>query len=265
MPRRAPQPAHATKPASLARRVWRSGQATGEGPDATPRPEPSARNGPGLTAPRPPPRLRLYRALFLICAALAVNLGLFLVMEQLATRLGSKPAMRVLSMVDFVRLKRETAPPEIKERVEPPEPPPEELPRPDVPAPSVERVVINELSTPIPNIRVPLNITGGPYIGPMAMGSGIGEFREPVPLVRIPPMYPPLAQSRRLEGLVKVEFTVGEDGSVNQPVVVYSQPPGVFDRAVMMAIRHWKFESKVVDGKTVPWRTLQTVRFSMVN
>lgn len=253
------------KPLSFARRIGRSRQAAGEGRDVTRRPEPPARDGQGLTAPRPLLRLRLYRALFLICAALAVNLGLFLVMEHLATRMHSETLLRVFSMVDFVRLKHETAPPEIKERVEPPEPPPEDLPRPDVPAPSAERVVINELSTPIPNIRVPLNITGGPYIGEMAMGSGLGEFREPVPLVRIPPLYPPLAQSRRLEGVVKVEFTVGEDGSVNQPVVVYSQPPGVFDRAVLSAIRHWKFESKVVAGSAVPWRTLQTVTFRMVN
>ncbi len=228
----------------------------------TRRPEPSAGDGQGFIAPRPPPRLRLYRSLFLICGALAVNLGLFLAMEQLASRLGSEPVMRVRSLVDFVRLRRET-PPEVKERVEPPEEqPPEALPRPDVPAPSAERVVVNQLSAQIPHMNIPLNITGGPYIGPMGMGSGIGE---PVPLVRIPPMYPPLAQSRRLEGVVKVEFTVGEAGSVNGPVVVYSQPPGIFDRAVLSAIRHWKFESKVVDGKAVPWRTLQTVSFRMVN
>lgn len=265
MPHRSPQPAHATKPSSLTRRVWRSGQGTGEGSDVTRRPEPSAGDGQGFIAPRPPPRLRLYRSLCLICGALAVNLGLFLAMEQLASRLGSEPVMRVRSMVDFVRLKRET-PPEVKERVEPPEAePPEELPRPDVPAPSAQRVVVNQLSAQIPHMNIPLNITGGPYIGPMGMGSGIGEFREPVPLVRITPMYPPLARSRRLEGVVKVEFTVGEDGSVNGPVVVYSQPPGIFDRAVLSAIRHWKFESKVVDGKAVPWRTLQTVSFRMVN
>ncbi len=262
MLRRSPQPAHWMKLLSFTRRAGRQG--TGEGSDVT-RPEPPAPGGQGLTAPRPPLGLRLYRSLFLICGALAVNLGLFLVLEHLATRMPAEPVMRVFSLVDFVRLKRETAPPEIKERVEPPEPPPEELPRPDVPAPSAERVVINELGAPIPRMHIPLNITGGPYIGEMAMTSGMGEFREPVPLVRIPPLYPPLAQSRRLEGVVKVEFTVGEDGSVNQPVVVYSQPPGVFDRAVLSAIRHWKFESKVVAGSAVPWRTMQTVTFRLVN
>lgn len=163
-------------------------------------------------------------------------------------------------------LKREIAPPEVKERVEPPEEePPEDIPKPEVPALSSQRVVVNELSAPTPRLKIPLDISGGPYIGPMGTGEGIGEFREPVPLVRTPPLYPPHAQSRRIEGRVRVEFTVGEDGSVNAPIVVYSEPSGVFDRAVLSAIRNWKFETKVVNGKPVPWRTSQTVAFRMEN
>lgn len=125
--------------------------------------------------------------------------------------------------------------------------------------------MVNELSAPTPRLKIPLDISGGPYIGPMGTGEGIGEFREPVPLVRTPPLYPPHAQSRRIEGRVRVEFTVGEDGSVNAPIVVYSEPSGVFDRAVLSAIRDWKFETKVVNGKPVPWRTSQTVAFRMEN
>ncbi len=206
----------------------------------------------------------LARLAFILFGAVAVNLALFLVMERLATHVGSAPILRIISNVDFLRLKREIAPPEVQEKVEPPEEQaPEDIP--DVPALSSQRVVVNELSAPTPRLKIPLDISGGPYIGPMGMGEGIGEFREPVPLVRTPPLYPPQAQARRIEGKVRVEFTVGEDGSVNAPVVVYSEPDGVFDRAVLSAIRNWKFETKVVNGQAVPWRTSQTVAFRMEN
>lgn len=206
----------------------------------------------------------LGRLAFILCGAAAVNLALFLVMERLADQTGSAPVLRVLADIDFLRMKREIAPPEVKERVEPPEEqPPEDMPKPEVPTMSSQRVVVNELSAPTPRMNIPLDISGGPYIGPMGAGEGIGDFREPVPLVRTPPLYPPHAQAQRIEGRVRVEFTVGEDGSVNAPVVVYSDPSGVFDRAVLSAIRHWKFETKIVNGNPVPWRTSQTVAFTM--
>ncbi|MGH8585560.1 MAG: hypothetical protein ACREWE_05055, partial [Gammaproteobacteria bacterium] len=78
-----------------------------------------------------------------------MNLALFLLMERLADRAGSAPVLRVLSTIDFLRLKREIAPPEVKERIEPPEEePPEDMPKPDIPFTSTQRVVINELSAP---------------------------------------------------------------------------------------------------------------------
>lgn len=207
---------------------------------------------------------QISRFAFILCGAVAINLALFLVMERLAAEAGSAPVLRILSSVDFLRMKRDLAPPEVKERVEPPEEhPPEDLPKPDMPAMSSQRVVVNELSAPTPRMNVPLDITGGPYIGPMGAGEGIGDFREPVPLVRTPPFYPPHAQAQHIEGRVRVEFTVGEDGSVNAPVVVFSDPSGVFDRAVLSAIRHWRFETKIVNGQAVPWRTSQTVAFRM--
>ena len=210
-------------------------------------------------------RAKALRILFLLAGALAINLTLFLLMERLSAGYQSAPVLRVLQLVDFVRLKRETPPPEVEERVEPPDPQQaEQTPTPQMPIPKVSRPIVEALSAPIPQIKIPMNVTGGPYIGEMAAGGmGIGEFREAVPLVRTPPLYPPHALTRRIEGLVQVEFLVAEDGSVRAPKIVHAQPPGFFERTVLSAIRHWKFERKVVDGKPVQWRTLQTVRFRL--
>jgi protein TonB len=210
-------------------------------------------------------RAKALRILFLLAGAVAINLTLFLLMERLSAGYQSGPVLRILQFVDFVRLKREAPPPEVKERVEPPEPQqPEQTLTPEMPIPKVNRPITHELSAPIPQMKIPMNVAGGPYIGEMAAGGmGIGEFREAVPLVRMPPLYPPHARTRRIEGFVQVEFLVAEDGSVRAPKIVHAQPPGVFERAVLSVIRHWKFESKVVDGKPVQWRTLQTVRFRL--
>jgi len=210
-------------------------------------------------------RAKALRILFLLAGALAINLTLFLLMERLSVGYQSAPVLRILQLVDFVRLKRETPPPEVEERVEPPDPQQaEQTPTPEMPIPKVSRPIVEAPSVPIPQIKIPMNVTGGPHIGEMAAGGmGMGQFREAVPLVRTPPLYPPHALTRRIEGLVQVEFLVAEDGSVRAPRIVHAQPPGFFERTVLSAIRHWKFERKVVDGKPVRWRTLQTVRFRL--
>ncbi|MDQ3565152.1 MAG: energy transducer TonB [Pseudomonadota bacterium] len=206
-------------------------------------------------------RAKALRILFLLAGALAINLTLFFLMERLSAGYQSGPVLRSLQLVDFVRLKREAPPPKVEERVEPPEPQqPEQTP--EMPIPKVSRPIVEAPSAPIPRMKIPMNVTGGPYIGEMA-AMGMREIREAVPLVRTPPLYPPHALARRIEGLVQVEFLVAEDGSVRAPKIVYAKPPGFFERTVLSALRHWKFERKLVDGKPVQWRTLQTVRFRL--
>ncbi|MGH8614736.1 MAG: energy transducer TonB [Gammaproteobacteria bacterium] len=202
------------------------------------------------------------RVAYLVSGALAVNLLLFLAIEQMASKLHSAPVMRTFKLVDFVRLKRETPPPEVNERVPPPKTEQDLTPRMDVPIPSsVPTPAVDELSVPAPNIGIPMRIAGGPYIGKLAAGGG--GYREPIPLVRIQPLYPPHARDHSIEGLVRVAFTVDVDGSVKDPVIVSAKPTEIFDYAVLSAIRHWKFETKVIDGKPVPWSAQQTVAFRM--
>jgi protein TonB len=81
-------------------------------------------------------------------------------------------------------------------------------------------------------------------------GAG-GADRDAVPLVRIEPDYPMQARQRRIEGWVVVEFTISTAGTVKDPVVVASEPGTVFDRAAIQAVRKWKYNPKVQDGKPV--------------
>ena len=63
--------------------------------------------------------------------------------------------------------------------------------------------------------------------------------REAVELVA--PEYPRGAERRGIEGSVRVEYSVGPDGSVVSAEVVEVTPAGVFDRAALTAIEAWRF------------------------
>ena len=57
------------------------------------------------------------------------------------------------------------------------------------------------------------------------------------------PRYPIMAQRRKLEGQVVVQFTIQPDGSVAAPRVVSADPPGIFDEAALVAASRWRFEA----------------------
>jgi protein TonB len=56
------------------------------------------------------------------------------------------------------------------------------------------------------------------------------------------PRYPLEALRAGQSGEVQVEFTVAADGSVTSARVVRSDPPRVFDREAVAAVKRWRFE-----------------------
>jgi len=62
------------------------------------------------------------------------------------------------------------------------------------------------------------------------------------PLSTPAPRYPPDALRSGQSGEVQVEFTVNPDGSVANARVVRADPPRVFDREAVAAVRRWRFE-----------------------
>jgi protein TonB len=84
-----------------------------------------------------------------------------------------------------------------------------------------------------------------------------------VPLVRVPPKYPARAASRHIEGWVKVEFIIQTDGSVDDAVVVGSEPENIFDDSALTAISKWKFKEKIINGVAVPQRAVQRLQFKL--
>jgi len=107
-------------------------------------------------------------------------------------------------------------------------------------------------------------VAGGasrPAAGGAAEDEGLMAGREPSALVRVPPVYPPGARARGVQGRVVVEFTIGADGRVADPQVVEATPRGVFEGAALDAVRQWRFAPRVRGLEAEPARARQTIQF----
>jgi protein TonB len=72
-----------------------------------------------------------------------------------------------------------------------------------------------------------------------------------IPIIRVNPIYPRIPLQRGIEGWVEVEFTINAAGDVLNPRIVDAEPPGVFNRSVLRAVKSWKYEPMLVDGKPI--------------
>ena len=103
---------------------------------------------------------------------------------------------------------------------------------------------------------------GGDGGGALAFSAGLAD-REPLPLVRVEPEYPPQARQRKVEGWVQVRFTISTAGSVKDAVVVKSSH-AMFERNAIQAVNKWKYQPQLVGGKPAESPNRQVVlRFRM--
>ena len=165
-------------------------------------------------------------------------------------------------MVDFIRVREEEIT-QLKERTPPREPPPPDRP----PPPPQIRLADQNVKPPpvaldieVPDISVPVSTGNGPYIGQWSAGDPAAEG-DIIPIIRIDPQWPREALIEGTEGWVEVEFTILPDGSVENPVVIASEPPRLFDRNAMRAILRWKFKPRIVGGEAVSRRAAQRIDF----
>ncbi len=183
---------------------------------------------------------------YLLTAGLAalVTFGLFWMMQALigveAGPLDEKPGQ----IVDFVRLKKETEP-EKKKRELPDKKPPEEAP------PPLDMNLARSLRPDLggegfgPGFDSDMELNGGANLGLGAADQDV------VPLVRVNPEYPIRAAQRGIEGWVEVAFTISPTGTVTDAEVIGYYPSSVFNSAALRAIRRWKYNPKIENGKPV--------------
>ena len=197
---------------------------------------------------------------------IAVTLTLFWLMQIMVLNSASRlKASEPLKMIEFVRLTRDT---EVKERKRalPEKPPPKKEPPPpqlkteiSQPDAATPRFDMPNLDFPAVSARIDGSLLGGLQMG---MGRG-GPSTDLIPIFRVPPQYPMRAAKRRIEGWVRVEFTIDKEGGVIDPIVVDSSPQGVFDRAAVKSVSRWKFKPKIIDGIAIEQRAVQMLEFKL--
>ncbi len=175
--------------------------------------------------------------------AIAVTFGLFYLMQALILGKDMKLDEAGGTMIDFVRLKKDSEL-DLKKRKMPEKKEPEEPP----PPPDLTMARSNKPSQDIGEMAFAIDVdvdVGGTDIAIAASDSDV------VPIVRVNPQYPLRASERGIEGWVEVEFTISKLGTVKDPKVFDSHPSSIFDRAALKAIRKWKYNPKIEDGEPV--------------
>ena len=77
-----------------------------------------------------------------------------------------------------------------------------------------------------------------------------GRIQTPLKIYHVPPDYPAIAQSARIQGVVTVAATIDAGGSVSEARVLRSIP--LLDQAALDAVRQWAFTPTLIDGQAVP-------------
>jgi TonB family protein len=78
-----------------------------------------------------------------------------------------------------------------------------------------------------------------------------------------PPKYPADAAANKVTGKVVLVIDVAADGSIADAQVEKSEPAGVFDQVTLDAVKNWRFEPAMKDGKPVAGRIRVPVWFEM--
>ena len=170
--------------------------------------------------------------------------ALFWGMQALVSVTGELQERGKKLAIDFVRLRKDTAP-QTKEREKPKRQKPEQQPAPPQ-MNMAQNIAPSEAVGEIqPIVDTAMELESATDIATASNDRGI------TPLVRVEPEYPPRAKQQGVEGYVDVEFTISPAGTVQNPVVIGSKPAYIFDRATLRAVRRWRYNPKMEGGVPV--------------
>ncbi len=119
----------------------------------------------------------------------------------------------------------------------------------------VETPTLAKVATDVPSLPIP------PFEDLKRAPNTVVSMEPPAPPVIANPspvsrgglVYPSKALEADVHGFVDFDFTIGTDGSVQNPVVTAEVPEGYgFKDAATKAFATWKFVRKLVNGKAVP-------------
>ena len=114
----------------------------------------------------------------------------------------------------------------------------------------------HEPTEPRPPFRAPT--AGCGTWAPVRVG---GSVTTPIKLVDVKPIYPPMAQSAKVQGIVIIEATIDCNGDVTDAKVLRGQP--LLNEAALESVKQWKYSQTLLNGVPVPVIMTVTVTFSV--
>tara|TARA_Y100000031_G_scaffold134167_1_gene156480 strand:+ start:93 stop:569 length:477 start_codon:yes stop_codon:yes gene_type:complete len=88
-----------------------------------------------------------------------------------------------------------------------------------------------------------------------------GNIKPPERVRNVNPIYPAIAQSARVQGIVIIEAVIGPDGRVTDARVLRSIP--LLDASALDAVRQWEYTPTLLNGIPVPVIMTVTVNFTL--
>jgi protein TonB len=119
--------------------------------------------------------------------------------------------------------------------------------------------------TPIPaaaRAQVPAPIPPAPSTASSEAGGAAPVTGEPKLIRKVQPDFPPKALDKNLSGSVTVQFVVDVNGVPRDVRVIEATPPGIFDHAAIEAVKRWRYQPTLANGKPVEVPVQIPIRFA---
>ena len=188
------------------------------------------------------------RWILFIPVAAIVTFGLFVLMMTLIAE-EFKPQEKLEAgnfeinpkVEDVKTIERETKVDKVKKVVTPP------------PPPQIERAKANKPTEAIASLEGAIPEFEAPKIDKQNFKIAVSD-RDAQPLVRIPPIMPPRAER---SGHCQMRFDVSPEGAPFNINATYCSQ-NLFERAATKSVQKWKYNPKIVDGRSVSRTGVET-------
>jgi len=183
------------------------------------------------------------RLLISFILAIVVSLSIFIGMERMTSAKNMKQLEREdVPQLVYLRDKKDSHINK-KKRIKPKKPKIQKLKKIDLKQPKMKMNIQKNIKIqPIITKNIDLSSISSLTGAQINANIGLIDANTLMTLNKIYPKYPRRAKLQRKEGLVQVQFQIDVNGYVHNPVVIKSEPKGVFERSAIRALKKWRFK-----------------------
>ncbi len=191
----------------------------------------------------------MWRLLLAMPMALLITAGLFMVMAWMVDNSNNKEVESSETIrFDMLMVEQESDLQRRQRRV-PEQPVTPELP-PQATSIVAETTRVTKIAQPaVPALDLSTSATGLAINAPSF--TDFTANQQALPLYRVEPRYPAKALKRGMEGYVVMSFTIDSQGRPIAVKVIDANPRRVFEREAIRALKKWKYQPKVINGKAI--------------